>query len=169
MARSIRARVVLSGALFALASCFVAGCGGKVYHVSGKVTYKGQPVPAGRIYFNPDGSKGNKEGGSGFADIKDGAYDTSASGGRGLEGPGAVWVLIEGWDPNAPTTKNEKSGDEVRKPLFPRYETSTEVTDPKTTKDFDVQEAAKTGTPGKGPAGHKGSPLPKVGPGSGGP
>jgi len=150
MARSIRARLVLPGALFALASCFVVGCGSKTYHVSGKVTFKGAPVPAGRLYFTPDGSKGNKSGGSGFADIKDGNYDTSATGGRGLEGPGPVKVMIEGYDPNAPATRNEKSGDEVRKPLFPRFETTAEVNDPKTTKDFDVSATAAP-TPGKGP------------------
>ena len=35
--------------MLALASCLVAGCGGKANHVSGKVTYKGQPVDVKQV------------------------------------------------------------------------------------------------------------------------
>lgn len=121
----------------------LTGCGGDgTYRVSGKVTFKGAPVPKGKIYFMPDGSKGNT-GPTGFADITDGVFDTS-SGGRGAV-KGAVIVAIEGWDPST-TAKKEKgdtSGETTFQVLFARYETSLEITG-STTKDFDVPaEAAK--------------------------
>ena len=43
--------------------------------VWGDVTWKGQTVPSGVVYFGPDTSKGNK-GPQGFALIKEGRYDT---------------------------------------------------------------------------------------------
>src|SRR5690348_2686083 len=89
-----------AGVLAALVCGLAAGCGGgKGHRVSGKVTFKGAPVPAGRIYFTPDSTKGNT-GPTGYADIKDGAYDTAAAGGQGVTG-GPVVVAIEGNDPSA--------------------------------------------------------------------
>lgn len=66
-------------------------------HVSGKVTFNGAPVPAGRISFTPDAEK-HPDGAQGAADIKGGAYDTRT--GRGTSG-GRVLVQIEGYDGNA--------------------------------------------------------------------
>jgi hypothetical protein len=40
------ARAVLFGLLLFLC-CLALGCGGKGYRVSGKVTFKGKPIPAG--------------------------------------------------------------------------------------------------------------------------
>lgn len=49
---------ILACLLTASALLLASGCGGdgfgKRYAVSGKVTYKGQPVPKGNIYFVPD-------------------------------------------------------------------------------------------------------------------
>src|SRR5262245_16064008 len=56
-----------------LALPFAAGCGngGPVRHeVSGKVTYKGEPVPEGISAFEPEDGQGSKEG----ATILDGQY-----------------------------------------------------------------------------------------------
>jgi len=114
-----------------LACCLALGCGSKLHHVSGTVTFKGKPVPQGKIYFSPDGSKGNK-GAAGFADIKDGAYDTKAKGGQGTIG-GPVIVTIQGSDGS--------------KALFVEYKTPVDLPKEGTTKDFDVPESAAKGLP----------------------
>jgi hypothetical protein len=134
----------------AVASFCSLGCSGdKSNRVSGKVNFNGQPVPAGKIYFTPDASQGN-EGPTGYADIKNGVYDTSAAGGQGsVSGP--VIVAIEGHDPN--TAKSDKDNPDVAvKTLFPRYETELAVSGD-TEKDFDVPAEAAKGPPKpKGPA-----------------
>ncbi len=124
--------------------------------MSGKVTFKGQPIPAGKIYFIPDASKGNT-GATGYADIKDGSYDTSASGGSGSIG-GPMIVSIEGIDPAAKPDKidkDDKSGEILVKSLFPRYETPVDMPKSAETKDFDVPAAAI-----KGPAKKSGEVIP---------
>lgn len=73
------------------------GCGQKVSslnHVTGRVTFKGTPVPAGVIQFTPDTSAGNS-GAAGFAEIRDGEYDTTTSG-RGVAA-GAMIVTIDAY------------------------------------------------------------------------
>src|SRR5205807_6772258 len=78
-----------------VAACLAApGCGGsRGVEVSGEVTFDGKPVPAGRIYFNPDVTKGN-DGPQGYAEIHDGKFDTS-KGGKGACG-GPTVVVISG-------------------------------------------------------------------------
>jgi len=79
-----------------LAASFV-GCGGeRTYNVSGAVTFKGKPVPAGHIVFEPDASAGNS-GPPAFATIKDGHYDTRILDGHGAVG-GPHLVRIHGRD-----------------------------------------------------------------------
>jgi hypothetical protein len=58
-----------------------AGCssGPAVQHLSGKVTFNQQPVPAGRVFFLPDPTKANT-GPGGFAEIKDGVFNTRTQG-----------------------------------------------------------------------------------------
>src|SRR5262245_43058825 len=88
----------------------VAGCGSSEAsgHLSGKVTFNGQPVPKGRIVFLPDGSKGGSGQGT-VAEISNGSYDTRP-GGTPLP-TGALVVRIEGFD--------GKSGSNPSgKPLF---------------------------------------------------
>lgn len=130
-----------------------AGCGGDgTARVSGKVTFAGAPVKAGKIYFTPDGSKDNK-GPTGYAEIVDGYYDTSATGGSGV-GKGPMLVAIEGRDPGQPgkVEKGDTSGEQTVKVLFPRYETTADLPGSTTTKDFDVPaEAAKGPKAGKLP------------------
>ncbi|MBN9120162.1 MAG: hypothetical protein J0I06_13530 [Planctomycetes bacterium] len=144
------ARLVLLLPVFLCALC--AGCGGgNVYRVSGKVTFQGKPVPAGKIYFIPDGSKGNT-GPTGYADIKNGEYDTGAPGGSHAPA-GPVIIAVEGQDPSAPLEKKDKTSEDVAvKVLFPRYEVPAELPKEKSTKDVEVPgEAAKgmTGPPRK--------------------
>jgi hypothetical protein len=65
---------IVAGLSLALSS----GCGKSGVNrvrVWGNVTWKGQPVPRGVVYFSPDTTKGNK-GPQGFALIKDGHYDS---------------------------------------------------------------------------------------------
>ena len=132
--------------LAAVVICFGAmvGCGEDVenYDVSGKVTFKGQPVPAGKIYFIPDGAKGNS-GAPGYANIQDGAYDTSAEGGKGAP-PGPVLVGLEGYDPNqsAAPVKGDTSGEKLLVQLFPYYELTAEIPKESTTLDFEVPAEA---------------------------
>src|ERR1019366_1613913 len=72
------------------------GCGGpRAADVSGKVTFNGQPIPAGKIYFNPDFTKSN-DGAQGFADIHNGEFDTRKKGKGACGGP--TIVSIEGFD-----------------------------------------------------------------------
>ncbi|QEL15722.1 hypothetical protein [Limnoglobus roseus] len=130
---------------------FGAGCGDGSTRISGKATFGGKPIPSGKIYFIPDGAKGNK-GATGYADIVDGVYDTSAGSGRGAT-RGAVVVAIEGNDPAATNkpAKGDTSGETTVKSLFPRYETALDVTGTMT-KDFDVPAEAAKAKVEKGPA-----------------
>ena len=140
-------------ALVAAVAALALGCGGgdKGYRVSGKVTFKNQPVPVGKIYFTPDTSKGNT-GPTGYADIKDGQYDTSSGNGRGFVG-GPVVIMIEGFDPNqaGKADKDDKSGEVLIKSLFPRYDLPTELPKENTTKDIDVPADAVNRQAPKGP------------------
>ncbi|MEX0642989.1 MAG: hypothetical protein WD468_09835 [Pirellulales bacterium] len=82
------------GSLTFLAS---SGCGnGSSQRVAvwGDVTWKGQPVPAGVIYFNPDKKKGNT-GPQGFALIQDGHFDSRAEFSKGCV-TGPLVALIQG-------------------------------------------------------------------------
>jgi hypothetical protein len=124
----------------------ISGCGGSSgSHVSGKVTFKGQPVPTGKIMFLPDSAAGNS-GQAGFADIKDGVYDTSAVGGQGTT-PGANVVRIEGIDPNPPPGAEPDVTSTI---LFSGYEVKMDVPESKSTKDFDVPEDAAKPKPVQG-------------------
>ncbi|TVP95392.1 MAG: hypothetical protein EA381_18845 [Planctomycetaceae bacterium] len=119
------------------------GCGPDGNRISGMVTFDGKPVPAGKIYFTPDSSKGNS-GPTGFADIVNGAYDTNLPGGRGAHS-GAMIVAIEGIDPGAAPTSGEASGEDVTATvLFARHEMSLEIAPGDTVQDIEVPlEAAK--------------------------
>ncbi len=134
---------------------FALGCGGDgTNRVTGTVTFKGAPVPAGKIYFIPDASKGNT-GPTGFADIKDGKYDTGIKGSRGsVAGP--VVIAIEGTDPNAkpePKKGEEVSAEATVKLLFARHEVHAEMPNSSSTKDIEVPAEAA-----KGPVEPKGKP-----------
>jgi hypothetical protein len=127
--------------LFSVLSVYCVGCGSdEGYRVSGKINFKGQPVPAGKIYFTPDGTKGNK-GPTGFADIKDGLYDTGSTGRGAPAGP--VIIAIEGIDPSKPPPKADS--DVTATVLFPRYEITAELPSSSSTKDIDVPESAAKG------------------------
>ncbi len=137
-----RREMVLGYVVLLAVAGLTLGCGGdKGTRVSGTVTFDGKPVPTGKIYFMPDGTKGNS-GPTGYANIKDGKYDTAAPGSRGVT-PGPNKVTIEGTDPSAPPA-GETSGDVTSTLLFTGYETTADLPEAASTKDFDVPpEAAK--------------------------
>jgi hypothetical protein len=126
-----------SSAIVAIFLCtalpMAIGCGGSTGNrVSGKVTFKGQPVPAGKVYIAPDSAKGNS-GQTGHADIKDGAYDTAA-GGQGAVS-GAVVITVEGFDPNPPPGAEPDVTSTV---LFTGYRKPVELPSGASVQDIDV-------------------------------
>jgi hypothetical protein len=132
-----------------LAGSLLVGCSNeKSTHVSGNITFNGKPVPAGKVYILPDGAQGNT-GAAGFADIKDGKYDTKLAGGHAGP-PGAVIFAVEGIDPVPPANAPP---DVTTTVLFPRYETKGELTASTNTKDIEVPATAAqvTQLPGRGP------------------
>lgn len=131
----------LGTALASATICVIAiGCGNESGNrLSGNVTFDGRPVPAGKVYFNPDGAKG-ATGTSGFADIVDGKYDTSAAGGRGAP-TGAVKIMVEGYEPAGAAGG---SPDVTTKRLFSGYETTADIAEGVATHDIAVPlEAGK--------------------------
>ncbi len=123
------------------ATVFVAGCGrgggGPTrYTVTGTVTFRGQPVPYGRIDFEPDTEQGNS-GPFGTAEIRQGRYTTARS--RGVVG-GPHVVRILGSDGVPLEVADEGSVDPRGMPLFPEYTERVDLPHKNTTWDFDVPE-----------------------------
>src|SRR5262245_35197252 len=80
-----------------LAAVALAGCSqsdSKRFRVSGEAKFAGKPIPYGEVLFTPDGSKQNS-GPQGIAPIRDGQYDTAASGGKGIAG-GPTVIRVTG-------------------------------------------------------------------------
>ncbi len=78
-----------------LIGALCAGCapgGPERFHVAGRVTFGGQPVPAGTIIFEPDDSKKN-DGPQGMAPITNGQFDTARGGKATVGGPHRVTIL----------------------------------------------------------------------------
>lgn len=119
--------LLLAGLFLTLQGCWRGGVDRQ--DLSGKVSYKGEPVPYGAISFRPDRSKGGS-GPAGFARIEDGEYSTRGSGRGAIAGP--VKVMIEGAiskEPLAPA-------------LFPIYITDIDVSTDESEVDFEVPEDA---------------------------
>jgi len=129
-------RLICYWLLFNLLAAPGCGDGGpKLYEISGTVTFKGQPVPAGTVMFTPDQRKGGS-GPSGLATIKQGRYDTADSDGTGVMG-GPYVVQIIGLD-GKPT---EMCPEGV--PLFPDYTESIDLPRQNSTKDFETASALR--------------------------
>lgn len=117
-------------------ACLVMlGCaeqGPQRYDISGTVTYKGQPIPAGTVQFVPDSAQGNR-GPSGQATIVDGKYDTSTNGLGVVGGPHIV--NIQAFDGKALPDLDLPNG----KPIFYSYEERVELPKEESlTRDIDV-------------------------------
>jgi hypothetical protein len=123
---------VTANCVFLLALNVLAGCssGERTYQLAGAITYDGKPVPAGHIIFEPDTNASNN-GGSGFAKIKDGHYDTRILDGRGIVG-GPHVVRIYGTD-------GIPRGELLNGiPIFQEYTTTAELPKKNGTVDFAV-------------------------------
>lgn len=125
-------RLALSGLFLALA----AGCGGggpPLVPLSGSVTFKGQPVPAGYIMFTPGAGAGSVR----VVQIKDGKYDTAAmtEERKGVH-PGPNQVRIAGFDGKVVPLWGQ--GKQIFNPVDDQHT----VPDGPSTKDFVVPEAA---------------------------
>ncbi len=139
--RTSRATLRRSGLLAAIVACWLAGCGEaepETYQLSGTVKFDGKPIPAGQIYFMPDGGK-NNGGPAGFAQIHDGKFDTRLAGGKG-HASGPMIIKIEGLDPASKT--KDASGEEIVKSLFPTYEMTADLPKQESSRDFEVPKAA---------------------------
>jgi hypothetical protein len=118
----------LGGCVVVAMSLALLGCGGvRRVEVSGEVKFGGKPIPAGRIYFTPDSSKGNN-GPQGFTAIKDGRFDTR-DGGQGATG-GPTIVKIAGNDGSM--------GDGRGLPLFDEFSINADLPAESSTQNYDV-------------------------------
>jgi hypothetical protein len=113
-----------------------AGCGtqAKMVQLKGKVTFKGQPVPAGWISFMPDSTKGN-QGSVKLAQIKDGIYDTALAADPGVV-PGPMVIRIAGFDGKVVPRFGQG------KQIFNIYEFQDTFAEGSATKDFTVPDSA---------------------------
>lgn len=116
-------------AAFGLPGCRPAAKGPARHAVSGRITFGGEPVPAGTIAFEPDASAGNN-GPAGYGDIKDGGYVTQGRFGA-VGGPHIV--RIEGFAKPDPANL-----DASPTPLFREYTTKIDLPREATKQDFDV-------------------------------
>jgi hypothetical protein len=112
----------------------LAGCGTKdqLYHVSGKITFDGEPIPKGLIFFDPDPAAGTP-GTQGFANIEFGQFNTATPGkGAGIRG-GTYIIRISGFDgkegPEAPFGTF----------LFPEHQLTKELPAQDQTFDYDIK------------------------------
>jgi hypothetical protein len=123
--------------LIAVASiAMAAGCSSEPEpaQLSGKVTFKGEPVPAGWISFTPDVNNT----GSGqvrVCQIKDGIYDSAKESEPGIY-PGAYQVKIAGFDGKKIPFYGQG------KQIFNPVDDTFTVPEGKTTKDFVIPESA---------------------------
>jgi hypothetical protein len=110
------------------------------HEVQGKVVYKGEPVPSGRIMFSPDSAKGNR-GPQGYAMIQNGHYDTRKGGKGVVSGPQIV--KIDGFNGlGHEVGPGEDSGPSS--PTIPAYEKSIDFPTKDTVLDFDLTVAEQT-------------------------
>jgi hypothetical protein len=115
----------------ALVSATLVGCGkggsDALYEISGSVTFAGQPVPGGRIVFEPDEARG-ASGMVSIADIANGSYRTRS---RRAFGGGPCRVTIYGTDGTVPTEEKDTS-------LFRPWQTTLDLPREAYRHDFDV-------------------------------
>ena len=126
----LRGSIVIVAAVLALA--IVSGCqkSNGLTPVTGRVTWKGNPVPMGNVYIEPDASQGNK-GPQCRSSIIKGVFTSRPEFGA-VSGP--VIVDVEG--------SEQHPDKEFPVPLFPRYTFKTEIPKGKATLDIVVPENA---------------------------
>lgn len=123
--------------------CGLVGCGGsggvERFGVAGTVTFEGKPVPFGSVKIEPDRKKGGS-GPAGFAQIRDGKFDTAESGRGSVKGP--MLVTVQGVATDAVYAQ----------PIFKPYQTAVEVGDDNEPLEIVVPDELKLKTK-KAPAG----------------
>ncbi len=119
-----------------LLAMIVTGCSNepKLVQLSGKVTFKGKPVPAGYITLTPDVASGTLGQTVGFQ-IENGAYDSNKETPPGI-GPGVYKVMIAGFDGK----KIPMFGQ--GKQIFNPIEQQLTVSEGTVTQDFTIPESA---------------------------
>jgi hypothetical protein len=134
-----------------LASVALAGCGGEGFRrhpVSGTVTYRGKPLGAGTITFEPTESVG-KIAPTGTTRIENGTYQTPRD-----QSPttGRYKVRVVGHDPKmlADLEKNPRKEFVGTLDLFPPFEITVDIPPPDGKLDIDVpaKREAAGGNPG---------------------
>ena len=131
-------QTILRSSLVIVGLAFLTGCNNEPerFDLSGTVTYKGTPVPAGNIIFSPDDSKGNR-GPSTSATILNGKYSTPS--GQGVFG-GPYVARIFGSDgipapiPGDPNKTLNPSG----KQLFPDIQVPIDLPKKPGSQDFSL-------------------------------
>ncbi|MHC2068630.1 hypothetical protein ACYFX5_14285 [Bremerella sp. T1] len=98
------------------------------FHLSGEVTYDGQPVPKGEIQFTPNSREGNPGPGT-FINIENGHYETAP--GKGVLG-GAYGVRIVGYDGQA------NSESDLGVSLFKPYSQRIDLPKEDSTQNFEI-------------------------------
>jgi hypothetical protein len=128
--RTRRVPVVIVVAVLALATGVGCQKSNGLTPVTGRVTWKGNPVPMGNVYIEPDASQGNK-GPQCRSSIIKGEFKSRPEFGS-VSGP--VIVDVEG--------SEQHPDKEFPVPLFPRYTFKTEIPKGKATLDIVVPEDA---------------------------
>ena len=120
----------------ALTLMMALGCTSKppVSQLSGKVTFKGEPVPAGWISFTPDVGAGGL-GPIQLLQIKDGVYDSSKQVPPGIN-PGPYLIEIAGY--NGKAEPFFVQGKQIFNPI----KDSFTVPDGTSAKDFVIPDSA---------------------------
>lgn len=109
------------------------GCGGsgiEKIQVSGTVTYQGQPIPYGKVMFQPDRTQGNF-GPMGVALIENGRFESRSD--RGIV-PGALKVTVYGHNGKNRDPEYRPYGD----PMFEPYTTTLNLTETTEEEIIDV-------------------------------
>lgn len=129
---TVRKRLVAVAFVLTLA----ASCSSKENpsQLSGKVTFKGQPVPAGWISFTPDVAAGGK-GQVRVLQIKDGEFDSSKEDPPGIN-PGTYLIMIAGFDGKRIPMYGQ--GKQIFNPVDDKFT----VPPGATTKDFEIPPSA---------------------------
>jgi len=127
--RGLMRRLLGGAAALALA----AGCSSEppMAQLSGRVTFRGQPVPAGWISFTPESGKGSVR----VCQIKDGVYDSSQAVPSGIY-PGKNQVRIAGFDGKKIPYWGQG------KQIFNPIDLALDLPAGSQTKDFEVPESA---------------------------
>ncbi len=107
----------------------------KPVQLSGKVIFKGEPVPAGYIAFTPDVSNGGR-GSIKVLQIKAGVYDSSKEPPDQALIPGAYLLRIAGFD--GKTIPLWGQGKQIFNPVDETFV----VPDSVSTKDFTIPDSA---------------------------